>query len=101
MAAFTTMALLGLAGATGMFAGRKLAPKPTGATTAAPVTPTPTTAPPPPVPASQSASQNTSQAQLTAKKLRRRMTGNTPGSYSTPGQSLITPTVQPRTLLGY
>lgn len=98
MAAFTTMALIGMAGAAGMFAGKKLAPKPTGAGATA-TSPTPTPTPPPSTAVAGSA--NTATAQAAARKTRRRMAtvGSTPSS--TPGQSLITPTTAPKTALGY
>jgi hypothetical protein len=100
MAGFTTMALLGLAAGTGVFAGKKLAPKPTTQSTAANATPTPTITPPPT--AAQSTAQNVGTAQQAAKKVRRKLTKlGSGGAMSTPGQSLITPTTEPKSLLGY
>jgi hypothetical protein len=97
MAAFTTMALIGLAAGAGMFAGKKLAPKPTtagNAGTSAAVTP------PTPLSAVQSAAANTQQAGSAAKKARRRLAGTAGYRAPTVGQSLITPQVEPRTLIG-
>jgi len=101
MAAFSTMALLGLAGAAGMFGGRKLAPKPTAPAPTTPATTTGTAgAPAPPPTANQSTSENVAKAMQQTMRKRRARPAATTGRYSTPGQSLITPMGGIRTLLG-
>lgn len=101
MAAFTTMAMIGLAAGAGMFAGKKLAPKPTQA--AAGTTGTGAAAPTPPLSASESTSNNTLLAMAAQLKKRRRTTnsGVAAPRASTPGQSLIGGTSAPKSLLGY
>lgn len=97
MAAFSTLALLGLAGGAGLFAGKKLAPKPT--TAGQPAAPTTTGQATPPVMPTP-ANQGMSTAVAGAMKKRRQTTAGTSPRYTTPGQSLIAPVDRMRTLLG-
>ena len=109
MAGFTTMALLGLAAAGGVFAGRKLGPKPTaqpatlGTDPAQGATPPATTPTPPST--TETASANTRPASTAATRQRKRAQGRgsraLAGTPRTPGQNLLRPAVEPRTLLGY
>lgn len=103
MPAFTTMALMGVAAAGGMFASRKLAPKPSGQTTAPSAT-TGATAPVTPPTTAESTSTNTATARTAGQRARRRATGRggrtltgRPGAQT---QSLIQPAAEPRSLLG-
>lgn len=79
MAAFSTLALVGLAAGAGVFAGKKLAGSASRSDAAAPQTPAPTSAaqslaspePPPSAPAAQSQAQAT--ARTTASRTRKRL----------------------------
>jgi hypothetical protein len=108
MAAFTTLALLGLAAAGGA-AATKLKKKPQAVTAPAPVAPqiatpapvVPVLEPPTPLDATRARSDATMQAQLAAKKQRKRATGSGVGrTMLTGGASAPTANLQPKTLIG-
>jgi hypothetical protein len=113
MAAFTTLALLGLAAAGGGAAAKALknknknktdfvsapAPVPTPAAPAQPALPA--LEPPTPLDATRARSDATMQAQLAAKKQRKRAAGGGVGrTMLTGGASAPTANLQPRTLIG-
>jgi hypothetical protein len=105
MAAFSSLALIGLGLAGGMAASRVLAPKPSsaGSTQQAqtPTTATPATATPPP---STSAASSDAQKRATQAAQRRRGKASGPPTSSTmPVRQTgsASPMLQPQTLIGY
>lgn len=104
MAAFSSLALIGLGLAGGMAASRVLAPKPSsaGSTQQAqtPTTATPATATPPP---STSAASSDAQKRATQAAQRRRGKAGQPTSSTMPVRQTgsATPMLQPQTLIGY
>ena len=105
MAAFTTMALIGLAAAGGMGAGKALAKKKAGAEQAPPSTPGPSgaattiAAPPPPPTQTATASAGAAAGMQAATKLRRKMRPAT--SLGLPiGQQAARGVLEPKTLTG-
>lgn len=100
MAAFTSLALIGLGLAGGMAASKLKKP-------ATPVTapgPTPLAAPSMPTPPDPlaAASAATAQANVAAQRTKKRATGfNLPGQRLATSAPLASPSLQPRSLIGY
>jgi hypothetical protein len=104
MAAFSSLALIGLGLAGGIGASRILAPKPSSAgstaTPAAPTTATPATPTPPPSTA-ESTSGNTRRATDAAKRRRGRAGSPTSSTMPVRGTGSAVPQLSPATLIGY